>query len=88
MAATLVFNAANYAANPIKQRNLLSAVIGSRAATLSDGTTIDTDRDGRIFQAHYSNGVKLKRNNGYCMVQSEDSGFWYCDKNGRWFPLD
>jgi hypothetical protein len=61
---------------------------GVNTSVLCDGTTIDTDSEGRVLQAVYASGTKVKRNPNYCMVQSKDLGYWIGDKQGRWFPLD
>ena len=88
MSGTLVFNAASYQAAAINQRQLTTIMPGVQTSTLCDGTTIDTDSNGRVLQAVYASGTKVKRNPNYCMVQSSDLGYWIGDKQGRWFPLD
>ncbi|HEY9730986.1 MAG TPA: hypothetical protein V6C89_03690 [Drouetiella sp.] len=88
MSGTLVFNPAIYQAAAINQRQLTTTMTGVNTSVLCDGTTIDTDSDGRVLQAVYASGTKVKRNPNYCMVQSKDLGYWIGDKHGRWFPLD
>lgn len=88
MSGTLVFNAAVYQAAAINSRQLTTTMVGAHTNVLCDGTTIDTDSNGRVLQAVYASGTKVKRNPNYCMVQSADLGYWIGDKQGRWFPLD
>lgn len=88
MSGTLVFNPAIYQAAAINQRQLTTTMSGVNTSVLCDGTTIDTDSEGRVLQAVYASGTKVKRNPNYCMVQSKDLGYWIGDKQGRWFPLD
>jgi len=88
MSGTLVFNPAIYQPAAINQRQLTTTMAGVNTSVLCDGTTIDTDSEGRVLQAVYASGTKVKRNANYCMVQSQDLGYWIGDKQGRWFPLD
>lgn len=88
MSGTLVFNPAIYQPATINQRQLTTTMTGVNTSVLCDGTTIDTDNEGRVLQAVYASGTKVKRNSNYCMVQSQDLGYWIGDKQGRWFPLD
>lgn len=88
MSGTLVFNAAAYQPTAIMSRKLTTPVVGAQTSTLCDGTTIDTTPDGRVVQAVYASGTKVRRNDAYCLVQSSDLGYWIGDKEGRWYPLD
>ncbi len=88
MEGILVFNSAAYGA--ILQKQLITPMEGTQNSTLTDGTVVCCDDEGRIRQAQYSSGAKVKRLYTYCLVQSSDSdsSYWYGDDNGRWYRLD
>ncbi len=86
MNETFSFDATRF--SNVLEKSLLSDVGDMQRTTLSDGTKIDTDANGKVLQANYASGVQVRINTNFCLVKSGSSQYWYGDNNGRWYPLD
>lgn len=88
MADCMVFNASKYTDMPIKAKSIISQWSTNSSNRFEDGTKFEMDTDGRIVQAEYANGAKVRRHEDYCLVLSIKLEYWYGDDQGRWYQLD
>ncbi len=53
-----------------------------------EGSSFETDAQGRVIGAQYASGAVVKMNETCMIVRSEDWSLWFADSQKHFHPID
>ena len=53
-----------------------------------EGSSFETNREGRVIGAQYASGAVVKMNETCMIVRSEDWSLWFADCQKQFHPID
>lgn len=74
--------------NCIAQTAPLSYDFSINVNSEMEGSSFETNGDGRVIGAQYASGAVVKMNEKCMMVRSEDWSLWFADCHKQFHPID